>query len=200
MNRLVAVGFRQADIVLEPPQNRPVSAVGDAQRAVAIGGVVDDDAEGHNIGQLLECDVLAPHLVPDRIGQFLAAGYLGGDPFRLQQILQLLDDPFDQVAATLAQVIQPRNNGPPRLRMQFGERHIGQRVVPILQADAFGQRCVDVHRFAGDTHSFFAVAEIAEGAHIVQPVGQFHQQHTDIARHGDNQLAEIDRLFRLIRL
>ncbi len=37
-------------------------------------------------------------------------------------------------------------------------------------------------------------------AHVVQPVRQLHQQDADVLRHGDDQLAEILRLARDIRL
>ena len=36
--------------------------------------------------------------------------------------------------------------------------------------------------------------DVAQRAHIVQPVGQLHQQHADVAGDGQHQLAEILRL------
>src|SRR5438552_18435803 len=45
-----------------------------AERVVAGADIIDHDAKRHDVGQLLERDVLALHLAPDRIGRFLAAG------------------------------------------------------------------------------------------------------------------------------
>ena len=39
-----------------------------------------------------------------------------------------------------------------------------------------------------------------QGAHVVQPVGELHQQHADIAADGQNQLAEVFGLLGAVRL
>src|SRR3546814_9758019 len=68
--------------------------------------------------------------------------------------------------------------------------HLGHELV---HADPLGKRGVDVHRLAGDAAALFLILDEMEGPHIVQPVGELHQQHPDIARHGEQELPEILR-------
>ena len=37
----------------------------------------------------------------------------------------------------------------------------------------------------------------AQGAHVVHPVGQLHQQHPDVVGHGQDHLADVFRLLGL---
>ncbi len=68
-----------------------------------------------------------------------------------------------------------------------------------MNADALGQRRVNLKRLKRDAALLFR-RQPPHRAHVVQPVGQFDQQHADIFRHGQKQLAEIFRLFALDRL
>ena len=40
---------------------------------------------------------------------------------------------------------------------------------------------------------------VLEGAHVVQPVGELDQEHADVVRDGEEELAEILGLRRLLR-
>ena len=46
----------------------------------------------------------------------------------------------------------------------------------------------------GDAAALVRLVDVAQGAHIVQPVGQLDQQHADVAGDRQHQLAEILRL------
>src|SRR3546814_3522655 len=50
-----------------------------------------------------------------------------------------------------------------------------------------------VHRLAGDAAALLLILDEVQRAHIVQPVGQLHQQHPDVVRHGEQELAQIFR-------
>ena len=78
-----------------------IAAVDDAEGVIALRNVGHDDAKCHDVGQLLEADVLLLHLAPDRIGRLLAAGHFGVDAGLLQRRLQLVDDAADDIAAEL---------------------------------------------------------------------------------------------------
>src|SRR3546814_11817853 len=80
-----------------------VVAVSDAEGWVAVLDRIDDDAERHGVGELLESDVLALHLAPDRIGGLFAPGDIGAEAVFGQRAAQALDDPTDDVATTGAQ-------------------------------------------------------------------------------------------------
>ncbi len=72
-----------------------------AERAIAFADVVDDDPEGHHVGQLLEADVPFGHLLPDRIGMLLAARDFGFEPVVGEVELQAEADAADEIAALI---------------------------------------------------------------------------------------------------
>src|SRR3954454_22360470 len=74
VQRAVVVRLRCGDEVFEAPGDDVIGGVDDPQRVIALPGIVDEHTESHDVGELLERDVLALHLAPDRIGRFLAAG------------------------------------------------------------------------------------------------------------------------------
>jgi hypothetical protein len=49
VQRLVAVGLGQCDVVLEAAGHRTGTRVDDAERRVAVGDGLDDDAERHDV-------------------------------------------------------------------------------------------------------------------------------------------------------
>lgn len=58
-----------------------------------------------------------------------------------------------------------------------------------LDAEPFGERDEDVPGDLGDAGLLFG-AHDAEGAHVVQPVGEFDRHHADVVAGGDEHLAE----------
>ena len=77
VQRAIAVALGGRDIVLEAARDHRPTLVDQAQRAIDVGHVLDDDSEGHDVGQLLEADVPFGHLLPDRIRMLLAPDDLG---------------------------------------------------------------------------------------------------------------------------
>ena len=56
-----------------------------------------------------------------------------------------------------------------------------------------GNRCVDIEGFPGDAPTLVGADRI-QRAHVVQPIGQFDQDHADVARHRQQHLAKTFRL------
>ena len=79
------------------------------------------------------------------------------------------------------------------------ERELLQLVVERVQAEAVGDRRVDLHGFAGDP-SPFRGRNGPERAHVVQAVGELDQHDAHVARHGEQHLAEVLGLRVLGRL
>jgi hypothetical protein len=191
VERLIAVRLGRADVILEAAGHHRIGAVQDAEGAIAIGDVVDDDAEGRDIRQLLERHVLALHLAPDRVGRLFAAGDGRLDPLLLQRARQLGDDAVGARLAAFAQEGQALEDGIARLLVEVGERQVLQFVLHLVHADALGQRGVDLQRLAGDALALLDVADVVEGLHVVQAVGQLHQQDPNVLGHGEDELAEV---------
>src|SRR3546814_7521134 len=95
--------------------------------------------------------------------------------------------------ALATQEIQPREDRIPAVLVQLRKGQVFELVLEAVHADALGQRRIDIHRLAGDPSALLRRSDEMQGLHVVQPVGQLHQQHTDILRHRHQQLAEILR-------
>ena len=65
MERLIAVRLGRADIVFEAPRNHRILAVQSAKQLVALASILDHEPKCHDVGELLETNVLALHLQPD---------------------------------------------------------------------------------------------------------------------------------------
>ena len=151
MQRAVAVALGRRDVILEAAWNHRPAAVDQSERAIAVRLVVDDDPEGHDVGQLLEADVPLGHLLPDRKGMLLAAGDLGIEAVVGEVKLQAEADPVDEIAALLGELVEAPGHRCEGVRLKLPKRerlHLGHHLV---HADALGERRVDIHRLARDT-------------------------------------------------
>ena len=196
---LVAVGLGNRDVVLEPPGDGLVEIVNHPKRAVAGVGLVHDHAETVNVIHLLERQVLLLHLAVHAVQAFLAPGHLGGQSLALQLAddgaADFLDDGL-AVAVTLAHRV---GDDAIAQRVQRGKPEIAQLRRPLAHAQAVGDGRVDIERLARHGAAAFGT-ERGDGAHVVQAVGELDQNHADIARHGEQHLAEILRLRLFLRL
>ena len=121
----------------------------------------------------------------------LAAGDLGGEPIVGEIQLQPEADAADEVAALLGQLLQAARDRGEGVRLQLPEcqrLHLGHHLV---HADALGQRSVNIHRLARDPSTLVLRRDVIERAHIVQPVGELHQQHPDVVGKREQELAEV---------
>ena len=118
------------------------------QRLVALRDVGHDDAERHDVGKLLERDVLVLHLAPDRIGRLLASGDLGDKAALLEGLDQLGLDLGHQLLAALAQIVLARSTESGR--RVSSRRQLFQLALDPLHADARGKRRVEVHGLVRD--------------------------------------------------
>jgi hypothetical protein len=60
-----------------------------------------------------------------------------------------------------------------------------------MTADRSSQRGVDVEGFAGDALTFSGAGDVMQRAHVVQTVGELHQQHPHILGYGQNELPQV---------
>src|SRR5690606_37622018 len=113
-----------------------ITGVDHAERLITLLDRIDDDAERHDVGELLERDVLALHLQPDRARTLLAAGDRGLELRLLEVPRQLGDDPRDEIAAAPAQELQALDDRFAGVRIELRESEILELVLPVLDADA----------------------------------------------------------------
>ena len=168
----------------------------DAERAIAGVDVVDDDAEAVDVGQLLQRDLAVVHLAPDREGLLLAA-----PDFRVQACLRELrlqrgDDLLDEADVLAVDVGELADDGVVGVGIAPLEGQLLELLAHGLHAHAAGQRRVDLERLLRHAPPALGL-HVLERAHVVQPVRELDQQHADVGRDRNQQLAEVLGLLRL---
>ena len=121
----------------------------------------------------------------------LAAHDLGLEAVVGEMQLEPEADPADEVAALVVQLLQPLGDRGIGVGLELLEGQRLHLVHELVHADPLGERRVDIHRLAGDPAALLLVLDVVERAHVVQPVGELDQQHADVVRHGEQELAQI---------
>ncbi len=109
---------------------------------------------------------------------------------------QLVLDPLDDAAVLGAQIMQPLLDRLMRLGHQMAEGEALQLFAQPLHAHAAGERRVDVERLLGDAGALVRRHEM-QRPHIVETISELDEQHTNVVRDSEQQLAEIFALSRL---
>ncbi len=198
VDRAVVVLFRGRDVVLEPARHDRPGGVDDPERLIALRHRVHDGAEAENIRELFEAERLELHLAPDRIGMLAAPGHAGGDPARGKLGRELMLDFADQIAVAGGERVEPRADDLERLRMQLLEGEVFQFAPHRMHAHASGQRRIDIDRLLRHPPPQLG-RHMRDGAHIVQAIGELHEQHAHVFGDGEQKLAQILGLLGLAR-
>ena len=106
-------------------------------------------------------------------------------------------DLVDQALVPLAQHLEPLDHRRVGLGVQPAKGMVLELLAQPLHAHAPGERRIDVHGLLGDDLAL-AGLHMLERAHIVQAVGELDEQHADVARDGEQELAEILGLLGLL--
>ena len=162
-----------------------------AQSAIAVFGGLGYHAKGVDVRQLLKRNMAFLHLFPDRIRMFFAAG-----DFNLQS--GLLHFPSDGLVnlvdfniGLFADLFQTSCNRLICFGFQLFEREQLHFAHIFIHANPLRQRSEDIHRFFGDTTTFFGAFDEMQRPHIVQAIRKLDQKHADIVRNGQQELAQI---------
>ena len=194
MQRLIAIRLGQTDVILEATRNRPEGVVHHRQGPVTALQIRADDAQGRHVIDLVERLLLALHLAPDAIEMLGPATHVNPlQPRRQQPLAQQAGrhpQPLLTIGALAGHLLLDLAKG---LRLEDLEGQILQLPLQPADAEAIGQGAVDLARFAGDP-LLLLLLQRAEGAHVVQPVSQFHQHHADVAGHRQEHPPQVLRL------
>src|SRR5579871_2997400 len=197
MKRAVIVLLGRRYVVLEAPGHDRPAGVDDAERLIALGEGTDDDPEAEDIGELLEAYRLALHLAPDRISALAPAGHLGSNALIGQFLGELLLDLGDPAARALGERFEAFADDPMGVGVELAKCQILELLAHLLHAHAAGERRVDVERLFGGATACLR-RPMAEGAHVVQPVGELDEQDADVVGNGEQELAQVFRLLGLL--
>ena len=104
----------------------------------------------------------------------------------------------DQRAVLALQPFEPPHDGLVVLGLQLVEGEVLQLLAHVLHAHAAGERRVDVERLLRDARALLGLHEM-QRAHVVQAVGELDEEHAHVLDDGEQELAEVLGLRRLLR-
>ena len=111
------------------------------------------------------------------------------DLHRFQRLGQLFDDLLHDVFAFGLAFLDHAHDLVELLRMKGGERQVLELPLDLVDAQPVRERGVDLQRLA--RLQLLGVArQVADRPHVMEPVRELDQQHTDVPRHGDDHLAD----------
>ncbi len=127
----------------------------------------------------------------------LAAFHLDLDAAASELVGELRRDAGDDRAILGLHSLKARHDQLVGVRHQAAESKVFELIAHALHAHAAGKRTIDVERVLGDADALVLWHEL-KGAHIVQAVGELDQQHARVVGDGEQELAEILRLFGVL--
>src|SRR5450830_2105969 len=193
MQRLVAVGFGNCDVVLEAAGQGFVQIMYSAEDPIAGVDLVDDDPERVDVHDLVEGPALAAHLGVDAVQVLLPSADFTLDAVDGQAVAQglfdLVDDFLAVAPGAFDRLVDPRGTH----RVHGLEAEVFELYADGVHAQPVGDGRIDFQGFLGDAPAFFA-GQHFQRAHVVQPVGELDKNHPDIPGHGHRHLLEVFRL------
>ena len=199
VQRAIVVRLGRRDEVLEPFRHHGPGPVDDAQGAVTIVLGLNNHAEAVDVRQGREADRLPLQLAPDRIGRLFAPLHMGGDARLAENRLDLTRHALDGAAVLQLQRLQTALDGDAGRGVQVFERQFFQFRRDGVDADGATQRRIDFQGLAADALTLLRLDEV-QGAHVVQAVGQLDQQDPHVLGDGQNELAQVLGLTRMLGL
>ena len=192
VQRLVHVLLGSGDVVVELSGDRAPHAVGDAQGGITVSYLVDDHAQGVqviDVAEFLALGRILLDLVVYRVDALGPAVHV-----RAQAIVgQLRLEPVGHVGHVGLALGSPGRQHAGNLAVfafvQMAESQVVQLPLELPDAQAMGQRRVDVQGFLGDAPPL-VFGERVQRAHVVQPVREFDEHHADVLGHGHQHLAQ----------
>ena len=151
---------------------------------------VDDDADGEDVVDALERDVLFVHLVPDREDRFGAALDVVFDAEAVQPLLDRHEEPPDEGLALLGALFEFCDDVLVILRFEVFQGDVLQLALDRVETQLVGDLGVEVHRLPALLAPLFA-GEHFERTHHFEPVGQFDQDDARVFRVAHDQVPEI---------
>src|SRR5579884_128760 len=195
VERLIEVGTRHGDVVLEAAGDGAPDVMDDAKRSVTIALRIGDDADRQKIVNLFKSALLPNKLSMERIKAFDAGFELGGNSafheFGANRGLNLLEESLMNGGFRGDFLLQSEKT----FRLEDAEGQIFQLIADQAHSQAMGDGRVDIQGFTGDALLLFRLEEF-DGAHVVEPVGQFDDHDADVVHHGKKHLADVFGLAR----
>src|SRR5579862_3832102 len=190
MQRLVEVGPRHGNKILDAPGHRPPEVVNDAEDRIAVLQRARNDAHRAQIVDLIDRDALLLQLFVDAEEALNAAFH----PRLDASLFQLVGDDLLHLAEKGLALLAAGVNGLLDLfiaeRIEEAEAEILEFAADLSHAETVGDGSIDLQSLFGD----FVLAvrlQMLERAHVVQAVGQFDKDDANVIDHRQHHLAQV---------
>ena len=190
---LVHVGLRHGHIILETARDGAPQSVHDSQRAVAILYRVHQYADSQQIINFIQFFMIPHHLFIDAVKVLGTTLNLALDinpvEFLAQSLHGIVDHGFPFFSFRLDLLYQIVV----KFRILISEGHVFQFPFYGINTQPVGKGRINLQRLLGN-RMLFVHRHIFHGAHIMQTVRQFDDNHPYILGHGQEHFAVIFNL------
>ncbi len=193
VQRLVTVGFRNRDVILEFSGNRFVQTVQNPECAIARIDGVDDHTKGVDVVHSGEAQMLFPHLLINAVQVLLTAEHVRDDALLAQVAPDAILDFVDDLLAIPTNPLHLLPDHAVAQRVQRRETELLQFETDLIDAETLRDRRIDLERFPRDTPSFLE-AQRAERAHVMETIRKFHEDDANVVGHRHQHALKITRL------
>ena len=159
------------------------------ESGVAVAHGIGDDADGQQIINLFQGPFLTLDLLMDRVEPFDAAFEIDTDSILSEVFADRFLKLGEEFLKLLAALGNRRLQLGVRRRLQISEGQVFQVAAHCTHAQPVGDGRINVERLSGDALLFFW-RQIAQGAHVVQPVSQLDEHHAHVCDHGQQHLPD----------
>ena len=160
-----------------------------AECAIAVIHRIDDHAQSVDVDDFGQRRALAQHLAVDAVEVLFAGVDLGRDLRLGERSRDALRNASKEFFLVAAGPLQRAFDDAVALRIECTEAEILELEFHGVEAEALGERRVDVERFAGDGATAYR-RHAFDRAHVVQPIGELDEDDAQIAHHREQHLAE----------
>ena len=172
MQRLVAIGLRIGDVVVQLIHLRHPALMHQVQRRIAVGQCLHHHPQRPQVMQLLQAQMLGPQFVVDAVQMLRAPLHLRLDAVLGQQRRQLgRRIGHEGIPLRTFAVQRPRQLPVPR-RLQATERQILHLPLDAVEPQTVGQRCQHLHRLLRQPPHVGVRHRSHRHARLNKPLGQ----------------------------
>src|SRR6185437_1988934 len=193
VQRLIEIRTRNGDEVFDASRNRAPLVVDDAKGRVAVLDRIRDDAERHQIVDLIDCDLLPAQFLENGVRTLHAAINARRNAFAPQLGFDGLAHFFEKLFVGMPLRFDLAHDLFIGIGLEVLKGEVFELATDFAHSQAVGNGRVDLYGLAGDPFAPFG-AEVAERAHVVDAVGKLDHDDADIFHHGEQHFAEAFRL------
>ena len=154
----------------------------------------EDDADGEQVVDLLEGDLLSLHLAPNGVDAFQASRNLVIEVVAVQCGDDRSVELVDELAARSLALLQFSGDLGILLREAVLHAEVLQLALDRVEPEPVCQGGEEVYGLPGDL-DLLVEGHGFQGPHVVEPVGDLDEDHADVVREGQEDLAEVFGLF-----